>query len=88
MRRAAVHTALNIRQFLVSTIAIILTYALYSSDLAPSNFLLFPKIKSELKGMRFSDVDDVKCNSMTALTDNKEDEFERCLQQRTFGQVH
>jgi hypothetical protein len=31
----------------------------YSPDLAPADFWLFPKLKSVLKGKRFSDVEDI-----------------------------
>jgi transposase len=32
----------------------------YSPDLAPAHFWLFPKLKSMLKGNRFSDLQDIK----------------------------
>ena len=31
----------------------------YSPDMAPSDFLLFPKIKRTLKGRRFTAIDDI-----------------------------
>ena len=34
-------------------------HAPYSPDLAPSNFYLFPKLKSHLQGCRFESDDDV-----------------------------
>ena len=36
----------------------------YSSDLAPCNFWLFPKLKSYLKGKRFHTVDEIQENTM------------------------
>lgn len=44
----------------------------YSPDLAPSDFFLFPKMKSELKGQRFSDDDEVKEAVMAYLEDQDE----------------
>jgi hypothetical protein len=34
-------------------------YPPYSPDLAPADVWLFPKLKSVLKGKRFSDVEDI-----------------------------
>jgi len=34
---------------------------LYSSDLAPSDFYLFPKLKEFMKGRKFADDEDVVC---------------------------
>jgi hypothetical protein len=33
---------------------------LYSPDLAPSDFWLFPKLKNALKGCRFDDISDIQ----------------------------
>jgi len=39
----------------------------YSTDLAPNDFWLFPKIKSALKGRRFQDTEDIQRNVTTTL---------------------
>jgi len=39
----------------------LLPHPLYSSDLAPSNFYLFPKLKEFMKGCKFADNEDVIC---------------------------
>jgi hypothetical protein len=39
----------------------------YSLDLTPSDFWLFPKIKSTLKGRGFQDVEDIHKNVRTAM---------------------
>jgi len=36
----------------------------YSSDMAPCDFFLFPKIKNTLKGSGFVDVETIKFNTM------------------------
>jgi hypothetical protein len=38
----------------------------YSSDLAPHNFWVFPKLKNGPKGQIFADIPDIQCN-MTLL---------------------
>ena len=45
--------ALLIREFLTKHEATIVPQPPYSSDLAPADFFLFPKLKSSLKGRRF-----------------------------------
>ena len=40
------------------------TQPLYSPDLAPSDFWLFPKLKSPLKGKRFQIIDEIQKNMM------------------------
>jgi len=49
----------------------------YSSDFAPSDFWLFPKIKSALKGRRFQDTEDIQKNVMTILKAVPQQEFHR-----------
>ena len=39
----------------------------YSSDLAPSDFFLFPKLKKHLKGNRFNSTDEAKHAAKTWL---------------------
>ena len=39
----------------------------YSSDLAPSDFFLFPKIKEHLSGKRFANDGDLKDAAVTSL---------------------
>jgi histone-lysine N-methyltransferase SETMAR len=38
----------------------VLSHPVYSSDLAPSNFHLFPKLKDDLRGQNFSSAKEVK----------------------------
>jgi hypothetical protein len=39
----------------------------YSPDLAPCDFLLFPRMKSKLKGHRFQNVTEIQEQSLTVL---------------------
>ena len=43
------------------------TQPLYSSDLAPCDFWIFPKLKSPLKGKRFQTVDEIQENTTGQL---------------------
>ena len=47
------HNALSVKTFLTKYEITVLEHPLYSPDLAPCDFFLFPKIKSALKGTRF-----------------------------------
>ena len=61
---APAHTALSVKQFLVSKK---ITTLDHPPDLAPCNFFLFPKLKGILKGTRFEEVDDFMANVMAFL---------------------
>lgn len=52
----------------------------YSPDLSPSDFFLFPKIKTMLKGRRFED-EDSKRNVTKELFPLHANEFKKCFQQ-------
>ena len=54
------HTALSIRQYLAQRNVPMLEQPPYSPDLAPSDFFLFPKLKTVLKGTRFPDLETLK----------------------------
>jgi histone-lysine N-methyltransferase SETMAR len=65
------HTALSVQQFLAKSNMVLLPHPPYSPDLAPCDFFLFPRMKKTLKGKRFSDVDEVKENTLTALKSSR-----------------
>jgi hypothetical protein len=46
---APAHTSLLMRDFLANTNTTVLPYPPHSADVAPSDFFLFPKLKSTLK---------------------------------------
>lgn len=52
----------------------ILEHPPYSPDLAPSDFYLFPKMKKELRGKKFSSDEEVK-SAISAYFDDKEKSF-------------
>jgi histone-lysine N-methyltransferase SETMAR len=54
------HSSLRVLQFLAGKGISAMDHQLYSPDLAPADFWLFPKLKSELKGKFFLDVEDIK----------------------------
>jgi hypothetical protein len=60
-------TALSVREFLATKQITVLEHHAYSPDLAPSDFILFLKIKEILKGRHFGDIDDIRSNTMAAL---------------------
>jgi histone-lysine N-methyltransferase SETMAR len=52
----------------------------YSTDLAPSDFFLFPRIKNMLKGEHFDDNDEIKSNTAITLNGISENDFQACFQ--------
>jgi hypothetical protein len=56
-----------VREFLACKQITVLEHSPYSLDLAPSDFLLFLKIKEILKGRDFDDIDGKRNNTMAAL---------------------
>ena len=82
---APAHASL-IREFLTKHETTVVPKPPYSPDLAPADFLLFPKLKSSLKGRRFQTVDEIEENSMRdrrAIPQNTfqnwEKRWERCI---------
>ena len=59
---ASAHAACLVRNFLVKYQITQVTQPLYSPDLAPCDFWLFPKLKSPLKGKRFQTISEIQEN--------------------------
>jgi len=59
---ARAHASLLIREFLTKHETTVVPQPPYSSDLAPADFFLFPKLKSSLKDRRFQTVEEVEEN--------------------------
>jgi hypothetical protein len=57
---------LSLKQFLAHKLITEMEHPPYSLDLALSDFWMFPKIESALKGQRFQDID-IQKNVMTSL---------------------
>jgi hypothetical protein len=53
----------------------------YSTDLAPCDFYLFPKLKSALKGTHFQSVDEVKSKTADLLNRVLADDLQHCFEQ-------
>nr|XP_042900069.1 histone-lysine N-methyltransferase SETMAR-like [Parasteatoda tepidariorum] len=53
----------------------------YSSDLAPSYFWLFPKLKTSLKGSRFESKEEIMRNATMEQNTIPKEDFQRCFQQ-------
>ena len=67
---APAHTALSVRQFLAKkqkNNMTVIPHPPYSPDLAPCDFFLFPRTKSQMKGKRFADVSEVKKKTLAVL---------------------
>jgi hypothetical protein len=53
------HNATIVNQFLAKKSLSVLYYPLHSTDLAPADCFLFPKVKSNLKGRRFDTISNI-----------------------------
>lgn len=56
-----------------------LTQSPYSQDFVPSNFWIFPKLKSPLKEMKFQSIDKTEKNVMSQLIKIPKEDFETVL---------
>jgi histone-lysine N-methyltransferase SETMAR len=76
---APAHDALRVREFLTNKSITKMDHPSYSSDLAPCDFWLFPKLKNALKGQRFADISDIQSNVTTLLRGSPENDFQDCF---------
>ena len=65
-------------EFLAKYQIIQVTQPLYSLDLVPCDFWLFPKLKSPLKGKRFQTINEIQENMMRQVVPTKD--FAECFQ--------
>jgi hypothetical protein len=70
---------LSVRKFLASNQITVLEHPPYSQDLAPGDFILFPRMKEILKGWHFDDTDDIISNTTVALKAIPQNQFQNCL---------
>jgi hypothetical protein len=75
---APVHDTLTVQEFLAKKSIMKLNHPPYSRDLALCDFWLFPKLKTTLKGHRFSDIADIQGHATTILHSIPEEEFQKC----------
>ena len=75
---------LSVQQWIKNSMTPIL-HPLYSPDLAPSKYFLFPQMKKALKRKHFADVEEVKQTKQKkpeALKGTKINELQNCFQQQ------
>ena len=86
---ASADAALLIHEFLTKHETTVVPQPSYSPDLAPAEFLLFPKWKSSLKGRRFQTEEEIEENSIrdlrTVLQNMFQDKFQKW--KKTLGAV-
>ena len=72
---------LNVQQFLTKNGINPVPHPLYSPDLIPRDFILFPWMKKSSKGNIFDSMEVVKQKTAEALKGNKIDEFKNCFEE-------
>jgi hypothetical protein len=58
----------------------VIPHPLYSPDLAPCDFFLFPKMKLKLKGRRFVTIEEIQAKSQRVLDSLTEKTFQEAFQ--------
>jgi hypothetical protein len=64
---ARLHMAYSVQELLPKNMMKVVPHPQHSPDLAPCDFLLFPKMKTKLKGQRFDTVEDIQAETQTVL---------------------
>ena len=77
---APAHNALGIREFFAKNNIAVLEQPLYSPDLAPCDFFLFPKLMEVIKGTRFQDSEAIKTAVMRKLRAISKESFQECME--------
>ncbi|UYV67796.1 hypothetical protein LAZ67_5002097 [Cordylochernes scorpioides] len=78
---APAHTSLLVRDFLAKNNTLMMPQPPYSSDLAPCEFFLFPKLKRPMKGRRYATLDKIKTASKEELKRyKKKKDFLKCFE--------
>jgi hypothetical protein len=70
-----------VQQFLAEKSIPVITQPPYSTDLAPSDFWLFPTLKMGLKGTHFLTMEDIEWNETAELQKIPKKAFRRCFQE-------
>ena len=74
------HTALVLLDYFVKNSKHIVPQSPYSSDFAPCDFWLFPKLKTPLRGTRFESIDEIKAESKKALMAIPKKDYLACFE--------
>jgi len=77
--KAPAHAAFLTRLFSTDNHMIVVPHPPYSSDLAPSHFFLFPKLKMKLKGRRFRTLEEIQAESQAVLNKLRQNDFQECF---------
>jgi len=75
------HTSLVTREFLAKNKITTMDHPPYSSDLAPCDFNLFPKVENIMRGEHFVDVDNVKRETTKLLKELIKEDTQHCFQE-------
>jgi hypothetical protein len=78
--KAPSHTSFLTQQFLSKNKMAVIPHPLYSPDLAPCEFFLFPKIKLKLKGRRFDKNEEIQPKSQRVLDTLTGEDFQEAFQ--------
>ena len=70
-------------EFVATKQITVLEHPVYSPDLAPSDFFLFPKLKEILKGSHFDNIGNIRSNTRAALKAIPQNHFQNCFEGRT-----
>ncbi|UYV84765.1 hypothetical protein LAZ67_X003375 [Cordylochernes scorpioides] len=73
------HTVHVVLQFLAKHSTIQIPHPPYSPDLAPNDFFLYPKLKINLKGRKFDNVDMIQAESKATLRNLSKGDFISCF---------
>lgn len=76
---APAHTAHIVTDFLAKRGTTVLCQPPYSPDLAPCDFFLFYRMKSAMKGNRYSTIEELKIISQDLLNSIPQNEWEKCF---------
>jgi len=69
------HNATIVKQFLAKQKVTVLNHPLYLPDLAPADYLLFPKVECHLKGRLFDSILDIQKAVTSTLSTIAKDDF-------------
>jgi hypothetical protein len=76
---ALIYNSLSVKQFMAQKSISEMEHPPFFPDLAPNDFWLFPKIKSDSKGRRFPDIENIKKKKKVtvALEDIPQQKFQK-----------
>ena len=74
------HNATIVKQFLAKRKVTVPDHPPYLPDLAPADYLLFPKVKSHLKGCLFDSIWDIQKAVTSTLNTTAKDDFYKGIQ--------